>query len=154
MHRMSFLASQARWLALALWLGIALAPMAAAAEDSAARLRVPGIDAACRADANQRARSELRLQAVEWFADPAKAAAGPSDTHAVTRIELAGRGRSTSGLVRLTADCTYAKGRPAVVLVRAEPAPALDLSGVAPLPTPPRGATAPPAARAGPGTSA
>ena len=150
---MSFLASQARWFALALWLGIALAPMAAAAEDSAARLRVPGIDAACRADANQRARTELRLQAVEWFADPAKAAAGPSDTHAVTRIELAGRGRSTSGLVRLTADCTYAKGRPAVVLVRAEPAPALDLSGVAPLPTPPRHVTAPGSAAA-PGTAA
>ena len=137
---MSLLATHARWLALALWLGGLLAP--AAAEEPAARLRVPGIDAACRADANQRARTELRLQAVEWIEDPAKPAAAPSDSHAVTRIELAGRARSPNGPVRLTANCTYAKGRPAVVLIRTQPAPALDLSGIAPLPDP-RQATGP-----------
>jgi hypothetical protein len=138
---MSLLAPHARWLALALCLGGLVAP--AAAEEPAARLRVPGIDAACRADANQRARSELRLQAVEWLEGPAKPAAPPSDTHAVTRIELAGRAHSPSGPVRLTANCTYAKGRPAVVVIHTQPAPALDLSGMAPLPTPPRGTAVP-----------
>jgi len=138
---MSLLATHARWLALALWLGGLLAPLMAAAEDPAARLRVPGIDAACRADANQRARTELRLQGIQWLEDPADPApASAGDTHAVTRIELAGRARAASGPVRLTANCTYAKGRPAVVSVRVQPAPALDLSGVAPLPVPPRGA--------------
>jgi hypothetical protein len=154
-RRMSLLATHARWLALALWLGGLLAPVTAAAQEPAARLRVPGIDAACRADANQRARTELRLQAVEWLEDPAKPAATPSgDTHAVTRIELAGRARSPSGPMRLWANCTYAKGRPAVVSVRAQPVPALDLSGAAPLPTPPRGVTAPQGLAAAPGTSA
>lgn len=137
-------ATQARWLALGLWLGGLLAPVTAAAEEPAARLRVPGIDAACRADANQRARTELRVQAIEWLEDPAKpAAASSGDSHAVTRIELAGRARAPSGPVRLWANCTYAKGRHAVVSVRAQPAPALDLSGAAPMPTPPRDLAAP-----------
>jgi hypothetical protein len=154
-RRMSLLATYARWLApaLALWLGSLPAP--AAAEEPAARLRVPGIDAACRADANQRARTELRLQAIEWIEDPAKPAA-PSGggTHAATRIELAGRARSPSGPVSLTANCTYAKGRPAAVSVRARPAPALDLSGAAPFPTPPHDVTAPLGWAPAPGTSA
>jgi hypothetical protein len=152
-HWMSLLATYARWLALALWLGGMLAPLPVAAEEPAVRLRVPGIDAACRADAIQRARTELRLQAVEWIDDPAKPAAAPSSSHAVTRIELAGRARAPSGPVRLWANCTYAKGRPAVVSVRAQPAPALDLSSVAPLPTPRRDVTAPGLGTA-PGTSA
>ena len=153
-RRMSLLATHARWLAVALWLGGLLAPVTVAAEESAARLRVPGVDAACRADANQRARSELRLQAIEWLEDPAKPArAASGDSHAVTRIELAGRARSPSGPVRLWANCTYAKGRPAVVSVRAQPAP-LDLSGAAPMPTPPRDATAPQEAGSPPEISA
>lgn len=151
---MSLPATHARWLALALWLGGLPAPATVAAEEPTARLRVPGIDAACRADANQRARTELRLQAVEWL-DPAKPAAPPSgNTHAVTRIELAGRARSPSGPVRLWANCTYAKGRAAVVSVRAQPAPTLDLSGAAPLPVPPRDASAPQGLAAAPGTAA
>jgi hypothetical protein len=155
----SFLAAHAarvRWLALglcSLWLGdvLASAPVAA---DEPARLRVPGIDAACRADADQRARSEWRLQAVQWIEGPAKVAAAPSESHAVTRVEISGRARSAGGWVRLTANCTYAKGRPAVVLIGTEPAPALDLSGVAPLPTPPRDVTAPQGLAAAPGTPA
>ena len=141
--RMRLLATHARRLVLALWLGGLLAPVTVAAEEPTARLRVPGIDAACRADANQRARSELQLRSVEWLEDPAKPArASSGDSHAVTRIELAGRARSSSGPVRLWANCTYAKGRPAVVSVRAQPAP-LDLSGAAPLPPPQRDVTAP-----------
>ncbi|HKW54059.1 MAG TPA: hypothetical protein VJO12_10220, partial [Stellaceae bacterium] len=74
---MSFLATHAgrvRWLALALcplWLG----GVPVAAEEPAARLHVPGIDAACRADADQRARTELRLQAVQWIEGPANPSA-------------------------------------------------------------------------------
>ncbi|HWG79267.1 MAG TPA: hypothetical protein VN681_05805 [Stellaceae bacterium] len=146
------LPTRARWLALALWLAGLLAPATVVAEEPAARRRVPGIDAACRADANQRARAELRLQAVEWLDDPAKPAAAPSgDAHAVTRIELAGRARSPSGPVRLWANCTYAKDQPAVVAVRAQPA--LDLSGAAPVPMPLPDASAP-QGLAAPGTAA
>jgi hypothetical protein len=131
-------ASRGRWLALALcplWLGTLTAP--SAAEEPPARLRVPGVDAACRVDAEQRARSEMRLQAVEWLADPAKQAGPPSSARSITRVEIAGRARSAAGWVRLTANCTYANGRLPAISVRTQPAPALDLSGVAPLPTPP-----------------
>lgn len=137
---------RSRWLALALyplWLGALTAPGPSAAEEPAARLRVPGIDAACRADAEQRARTEMRLRAVEWLPDPVKEAGPPSSARSITRVEIAGRARSTAGWVRLTADCTYANGRLPAISVRTQPAPALDLSGVAPLPTPPAALGAP-----------
>lgn len=146
---------RSRRLALALsplWLGALMAPALSAAEEPPARLRVPGVDAACRADADQRARSELGLRAIEWLPDPAKQADPPRGARSITRVEIAGRGRSPAGWVRLTADCTYAKGRLPEILVRAEPAPPLDLSGIAPLPSPPLGP--PPAQVSPPGTAA
>lgn len=139
-------ASRGRWLALALcplWLGVLTAPAPSAAEEPGARLRVPGVDAACRADAEQRARSEMRLQAVEWLPSPVKDGGAPSSARSITRVEIAGRARSAAGWVRLTANCTYANGRLPAISVRTEPAPALDLSGVAPLPTPPAALDAP-----------
>ena len=152
-------ARHARWLALALWpiwLGALLAPLPGAAEEPTARLRVPGIDAACRTDANQRARSELRLQAVEWVEAPTRPGAAPRDAPAVARVEIAGRAWSPGGWVRLTANCTYAKGGPAVILIRAQPAPPLDLSGVTRLsePASPSASNPPVAPVAPPGSAA
>lgn len=124
------------WLALAapLWLGVLLAgPSAAQSQD--ARARVPGIDAACRADAGQRARSAMGLDSVEWRAGPAGARV--EGDAAMTRVEIAGRARSARGWIRLTANCTYAKDRPAVVSLNVQPS-ALDLSGIASLPQRPQ----------------
>jgi len=121
-----------------LWLGVLSAPAPSSAEQQDARLRVPGIDAACRADAGQRARSEMRLKSVEWLEGSAAPGASRGDAPAMRRVEIAGRARSAGGWIRLTANCTYAEGRPAAISVAAQPAPALDLSGIARLPEPPR----------------
>jgi len=121
-----------------IWLGVLLASAPSWAEQQAARLRVPGIDAACRADAEQRARATMRLKSVEWLAGPAAPGAAQGDAPAMRRVEIAGRARSAGGWLRLTANCTYAEGRPAAILVDAQPAPALDLSGIARLPEPPK----------------
>lgn len=125
------------WLALAssLWLGALLAAGPSAAEPQDGRARVPGIDAACRADAGQRARSAMRLDPVEWLAGPAEARAAQGDAAAMTRVEIVGRARSAGGWIRLTAKCTYVKDRPAAISLNVQPL-ALDLSGIARLPQP------------------
>jgi hypothetical protein len=127
------------WLAVAgpLWLGALLAAGPSAAEPQEARGRVPGIDAACRADAGQRARSAMRLDSVEWLAGPAEARAARGDAAAMIRVEIAGRARSAGGWITLTANCTYAKDRPAAISLNVQPS-ALDLSGVVRLPQPPK----------------
>jgi hypothetical protein len=110
---------------------LAAAP-SAAQQQPAARLAVPGIDAACRADADQRARTQMRLKSVEWTDGTAERRAAPQDdVRAVTRVEIAGRARSAGGWVSLTANCTFAKGRATAVSLQVQPAPALDLSGIA-----------------------
>lgn len=110
------------------------------AQQPAVRLMVPGVDAACRADADQRARTGMRLKFIEWADSPAEPADAQRDAQAITRVEIAGRARSASGWVRLTADCTYAKGRPATISVHVQPEPALDLSNITRLSAPPPGA--------------
>jgi hypothetical protein len=127
------------WLALAgpLWLGALLAAGPSAAEPQDARARVLGVDAACHADAWQRARSAMRLDSVEWLAGPAEARAAQGDAAAVTRVEIVGRARSAGGWIRLTANCTYAKDRPAAISLNVQPS-ALDLSGITSLPQPPK----------------
>ena len=128
------------WLALAspFWLGALLGTDPSAAEPPDARGRLPGVDAACRADAGQRARSAMRLTSVEWLAGSAAAGAPQDDTPAMTRVEVAGRARTASGWASLVANCTYAKGRPAAISLQVQPAPALDLSGIVRLPEPPQ----------------
>jgi hypothetical protein len=100
------------------------------------RLMVPGVDAACRADADQRARTGMRLKFIEWADGPAEPAEAQRDAHAITRVEIAGRARSANGWVRLTADCTYAKGRPPTISLHVQPEPALDLSNITRLSAP------------------
>jgi hypothetical protein len=113
-------------------LGVPLAAAPGAAQQPEARLAVPGVDAACRADADQRARTQMRLKAVDWTDGPAERRRAPQDdVHAITRVEIAGRARSAGGWVSLTANCTFAKGRPTAVSLQVQPAPALDLSGIA-----------------------
>ena len=112
--------------------GALLAAAPSAAQEPPARLVVPGVGAACRADAEQRARTQLQLTPVEWAeATAERRVAAHGDIPAVVHVEIAGRARSVGGWISLTADCTFAKGRAAAVSLHAQPAPALDLSGIA-----------------------
>ena len=77
----------------------------------------------------------MRLDPVEWLAGPAEARAAQGDAAAMTRVEIVGRARSAGGWIRLTANCTYAKDRPAAISLNVQPL-ALDLSGIARLSQP------------------